>query len=218
VDAHKGLVVVVPRGFAVARVPEVLRAHAAWIDRAMARTSERRERAEGLALAPVPDRVELPGIGLTWALELRPSDASGVRGRVAGDTLVLSGATADREACYEAMRRAVARAARQRLPLQLGGVEAETGWHAAAVAVRRQRTRWGSCSARGSISLNESLVFLPARLVRYVLVHELAHTRRLDHSAAFWALVEAHDAQWRGARRDLRDAWRHIPAWADVRA
>jgi predicted metal-dependent hydrolase len=65
------------------------------------------------------------------------------------------------------------------------------------------------------VSLNESLVFLPQALVRYVLVHELAHTRRMDHSPAFWALVEKHDAAWRTQRRALRDAWRHVPGWAD---
>jgi len=101
------------------------------------------------------------------------------------------------------------------LPLMLGGVEAETGWRASAVSIRRQRTRWGSCNSRHAISLNESLVFLPPSLVRYVLVHELAHTKRLDHSPEFWALVEKHDAAWRAQRRALADAWRHVPGWAD---
>jgi hypothetical protein len=132
--------------------------------------------------------------------------------------LALTGKVDDREACFAALRRAVSRAAAERLPLMLGGVEAETGWSATRVSVRRQRTRWGSCSAAHAVSLNESLAFLPQRLVRYVLVHELAHTVRLDHSPAFWALVEEHDADWKTARRDLRDAWRHVPVWADPRS
>jgi predicted metal-dependent hydrolase len=157
----------------------------------------------------------MPGIGLRWTVTQRPARGPGVRGRLTGDELVLTGDVDDREACFEALRRAVARSARERLPLMLGGVEAETGWSASKVTVRRQRTRWGSCTAAHAVSLNESLVFLPQRLVRYVLVHELAHTRRLDHSPAFWALVEEYEASWRQARRDLRDAWRHVPVWAD---
>jgi predicted metal-dependent hydrolase len=215
VTPREGLVVVVPRRFPAARVPEVLASHRAWIERTLARTAERRERHAGLAGAPPPERVELPGVGLSWRVVLRAGAGSGVRATLRGGDLVLSGAVGDPVAVYDALRRAVGRAAHERLPLVLGSIEAETGWQAARVAVRRQRTRWGSCTVHGSVSLNESLVFLPPRLVRFVMVHELAHTRRLDHSPAFWSLVEGHQADWRDARRELRDGWRHVPAWAE---
>lgn len=52
-------------------------------------------------------------------------------------------------------------------------------------------TQWGSCAPRGRIMLNAALVFLPPRLQRYVIIHELAHTRRADHSPAYWREVEA---------------------------
>lgn len=57
--------------------------------------------------------------------------------------------------------------------------------------VKFATTQWGSCAPRGRIMLNSALVFLPPRLQRYVIVHELAHTRRADHSAAYWREVEA---------------------------
>jgi predicted metal-dependent hydrolase len=212
---REGLVVVVPRGFDQREVPAVLLRHAEWAKRAVARNAERSAHLTAHESGPLPVQVALPGIGLRWEVVLRPSAGVGVRGRVSADTIVLTGETGDRDACYDALRRAVARAARERLPLMLGGVEAETGWRASRVGVRRQRTRWGSCTAAGAVSLNESLVLLPASLVRYVLVHELAHTRRMDHSSAYWALVETHDAAWRTQRRALREAWRHVPGWAD---
>lgn len=215
VTPRDGLVVVVPRRFPRSRVPEVLRSHAEWIERTLARTAERRDRLAAQDAAPPPERVEMPGIGLSWAVTLAPGPGTSVRAVERAGTLALTGAVDDPGAVREALRRAVARAARERLPLALGGIEAETGWHASRVTIRRQRTRWGSCTAAGSISLNESLVFLPPRLVRFVLVHELAHTKRLDHSPHFWALVESHQADWREARRELRDAWRHVPAWAE---
>ena len=215
VSPRDGLVVVVPRGFDQRQVPAILETHEVWIRRAVARNAERRDHLSAHEDAPLPTRVELPGIGVVWEVVLRPSAGTGVRGRVSGDTIVLTGETGDHGACYEALRRAVARVARERLPLMLGGVEVETGWNASRVTVRRQRTRWGSCTAKRAISLNESLVFLPQSLVRYVLVHELAHTARMDHSPSFWALVEEHDAAWRTQRRTLRDAWRHVPGWAD---
>lgn len=215
VTPREGLVVVVPRRFPARGVSDVLRSHAAWIERATARTAEKRAHFDALLGAPLPTRVDLPGIGVSWTIALRPGSGDRVRGTARDGELVLAGAVGDRAACYEAMRRAVARAARERLPLALGGTEAETGWRASRVTVRRQRTRWGSCSARGSISLNSSLAFLPARLVRFVFVHELAHTQRLDHSPAFWELVQRHEAEWRSCRGELRDAWRHVPAWAE---
>jgi len=214
VTPEDGLVVVLPKGYPVSGVPDILRRHAAWIDRTLARTAERRLHSAASADADVPDRVELPGIGVSLPVELRAGSGLCVRGRVGSGSVVLSGAVDDREACLSALRRLVSRLARERLPLALGGIEAETGWSATGVTIRRQRTRWGSCTARRTISLNESLVFLPAHLVRHVLVHELAHTRKLDHSPHFWALVRAHDAAWQEHRRELRDAWRHVPPWA----
>lgn len=210
-----GLVVVVPRGFATGRIAAIVREHAVWIARTMERTSERRAHLAALADAPVPGTVEMPGIGVRWSVALRPTPAPGVRGKVREDVLTLTGQVDDTEACLAAIRRAVARVARERLPLMLGSAEAETGWSASSVRVRRQRSRWGSCTSAGALSLNESLVFLPQRLVRYVMVHELAHTARMDHSPAFWSLVHGHETAWKDHRRELREAWRHVPPWSE---
>lgn len=81
----------------------------------------------------------------------------------------------------------------------------------ARMTVRAQRTRWGSCSSRGSISLNWRLVLLPAKLVDYVLAHELAHLREMNHSPAFWALVESVIPEFRARRRELEHAARTMP-------
>ncbi|MEW6562624.1 MAG: SprT family zinc-dependent metalloprotease [Pseudomonadota bacterium] len=66
------------------------------------------------------------------------------------------------------------------------------------------RTQWGSCSARGIVRLNWRLVQLPPRLLDYVVVHELAHLREMNHSAAFWREVEAVLPEWRSLRAELK--------------
>lgn len=79
--------------------------------------------------------------------------------------------------------------------------------HGAAVkrvTIRSQRTRWGSCSARGTISLNWRLVQAPAEVADYVIIHELMHTRHMNHSAAFWSAVAAACPRWREAERWLK--------------
>jgi predicted metal-dependent hydrolase len=72
------------------------------------------------------------------------------------------------------------------------------------VTVKDMKTRWGSCSARGTLSLSLRLAMAPPEVVDYVLVHELAHRRQLNHSAAFWALVEAHLPDHRKCREWLK--------------
>ncbi len=73
------------------------------------------------------------------------------------------------------------------------------------ITVRGQRTRWGSCSARGAISLNWRLMLLPSDLVDYVIVHELCHLRYMDHSPRFWALVARVIPNVEDYRRQLRE-------------
>ncbi|MCL2345826.1 MAG: M48 family metallopeptidase [Desulfobulbus sp.] len=66
------------------------------------------------------------------------------------------------------------------------------------------RTRWGSCSARGGIALNWRLICLPLPLVDYVVCHELAHLKEMNHGPRFWSLVEQLCPDWRTRRRELR--------------
>jgi predicted metal-dependent hydrolase len=72
------------------------------------------------------------------------------------------------------------------------------------ITIRNQRTRWGSCGRDGHICLNWRLVMMPEFVRDYVIVHELMHLRRLDHSRAFWRLVEAACPDYRRARQWLR--------------
>lgn len=82
------------------------------------------------------------------------------------------------------------------------------------MSIRHQRSRWGSCSASGRISLNARLMFCPPETVRYVLIHELAHTEHLDHSPAFWARVAELMPDHELARRALNRVWQQLPDWA----
>jgi len=74
-----------------------------------------------------------------------------------------------------------------------------------AIRLSSARTQWGSCNARGVVSLNWQLVKLPLPLIDYVVVHELAHLREMNHSAAFWRVVEAVCPDYRELRARLHD-------------
>jgi hypothetical protein len=66
------------------------------------------------------------------------------------------------------------------------------------------KTQWGCCTARGTVRLNLQLIKLPLRLVDYVVVHELAHLREMNHSAAFWRVVESACPDYAKLRRELK--------------
>jgi hypothetical protein len=93
------------------------------------------------------------------------------------------------------------------------GLARETGLSFSRVQVRRQRTRWGSCSPGGTISLNCCLLFQSAAVVRYLLLHELCHIRHMNHSRRFWRLVARHEPNYRALDRVLTQGWRNVPAW-----
>jgi predicted metal-dependent hydrolase len=223
--ARDGLVVVVPHGFDAAKIPEILERKRRWIERAAARAGARRTGSAAGAGQFMPREIELPCLGATWTVEYASVRAgatdekgTGIRTLVRerpGRRLVVHGDEEDGAACRAALRRWLVRRARKTLVPRLAVLAYENGFTLGPVSVRMQRTRWASCSRRGAVSLNAKLLFLSPELVDYVLLHELCHTVRPDHSPAFWSLLSEYDPGCRGKRRELRNAQAVIPAWFD---
>jgi predicted metal-dependent hydrolase len=109
----------------------------------------------------------------------------------------------------EVTREARARARRE-LPPRLLALAAERGLTVSKISVRNQKWRWGSCSRRGHICLNWRLVAAPAWVRDYVMIHEIMHLRRMDHSRKFWNLVAEACPEYQEARRWLREHGRSL--------
>lgn len=73
------------------------------------------------------------------------------------------------------------------------------------IVIKEQKTRWGSCSSKGNLNFNWKLVLMPERIMDYVVVHELAHRKQMNHSPAFWREVEAILPDYRERRQWLRE-------------
>jgi predicted metal-dependent hydrolase len=207
-----GLEVVIPRGFNPKHIPPILQKKQAWIRRASKRLEERRKLLEA---GPVlPELVSLSAIGEIWQVEYRSTPSTRVTvTEKAGQRLVLSGAVDRVDLCQSALRKWTTRKAKQHLPPWLRKISEKEKLPFDKVTIRGQKTRWGSCSTRKTISLNYKLLFLTPALVRYVLIHELCHTKHLDHSKRFWALVGEKEPNYKQLKIDLRAAWCHLPGW-----
>jgi predicted metal-dependent hydrolase len=109
-----------------------------------------------------------------------------------------------RPAVPVAERQALRARAALELPVRLHELAALHGLEVRRVSIRSQQTRWGSCGRDGHICLNWRLLLMPDQVRDYVLIHELMHLRRMDHSPAFWHLVGEACPDYAAARQWLR--------------
>lgn len=205
--------VVVPLRHSAAGVARFVAENRAWI-----RTTLREfEREYGPAPRIVlPTRLVLRATGETWTVQFRRSPGGKPRLRESTERLVVEADHCAPEIWGPLLRHWLQQHAKRELTPWLDAVAREMGVRYRRVQVRGQRTRWGSCSDAGTISLNYSLLFLPPRLVRYLFIHELSHLKQLDHSPKFWAKVAGFAPQWRRAERELREARRLVPDWVEL--
>jgi predicted metal-dependent hydrolase len=203
--------VVVPPRTSRAAVEQFVAQHREWIERKRAATP--RPNAQPFP----PPRIELAALDEVWRVH-----SSGGAGRLRVATqnglLVLTGVARSAQESQHKLRAWLMQHAAQRLGAILDGAARELGFRYERLSIRRQRTRWGSCSARGTISLNCCVLFQTPQVLRYLLVHELVHTRHMNHSARFWAAVAERCPDYRRLDRELLDGWRRVPSWVFAEA
>jgi predicted metal-dependent hydrolase len=107
------------------------------------------------------------------------------------------------DAAHKASIRALRKEAEALLPQRLRALSAQTGLDFATVAVKQLKSRWGSCNTHKEIVLNLYLMQLPWHLIDYVLVHELTHTKVMQHGAPFWKEMERHLPNAKALRKQM---------------
>ena len=140
-------------------------------------------------------------------------EGEGCNAAAGSSRLQLSGSISDPAAWRSVLRRWLIERGREHLIPRAEDMAHALGIHIERVSIRCQKTRWGSYSTKGTISLNAQLLFLPERLVRYVLAHELCHAVHANHSPSFWRLLQTHEPDADRLRTELRAARRFVPGW-----
>jgi predicted metal-dependent hydrolase len=197
-----GLEVVVPRGTASGRIDQVLREKARWITTTLDRVAR-----EAATSAPVPleDGQTLPFAGVRIRLSIALGAPAGrIRARLHGETLALTVADTGQETLRTALETWYRHQAKEVLATRIALYNRSYGFQVGRVAIKEQKSRWGSCSRQGNLNFNWRLLLAPLSVLDYVVVHELCHLKELNHSSRFWRLVARVCPDYAAQRRWLR--------------
>lgn len=189
IKPYLGLEVVIPTRFPKKAVPELIRQHAEWIRQQLGKHQQR------FVKPALPAEIFLPINNSFTSIASSSYESKTYQDRLS----------------Y--LRQCTRKQAWAILPPMLEALSESCGLAYKKVSIRSQKTRWGSYSSRGTISLNDQLVFVPAATAQYLMIHELCHTRYMNHSAKFWQLVESICADYRYHERVLNRARERIPEW-----
>ena len=200
--------VVVPPRTSRATVSAFVSEHRDWIE--TRRQAALRQKPPDTPFPP--QLIALPGVYESWRVHLAGGTGR-VRIREGDELLWIAGDCGAPQVLKDALRGWLLLHAQRVLAEHLADCAREFGFAYGRLSIRRQRTRWGSCSARGTISLNCCILFQPPEVLRYLLIHELSHTRHMNHSRAFWECVARCCPDYRKLDRQLLDGWRRVPSW-----
>jgi predicted metal-dependent hydrolase len=202
-----GVEIVVPPRTPARRVSEFVSEHREWIER------QRRRTAPANDWPLPPQLLSLTAIGEQWRCQTLPGTGPVRLRETEPNELQITGRLDDRERLRRQLVNWLMQRARLHFDAPLRALAAQMGVQPGRLQVRCQRSRWGSCSRRATISLNSCLLFQRPAVLRYLMIHELSHLRHMNHSERFWAEVARHQPDWKALDRELLHSWRLVPSW-----
>jgi predicted metal-dependent hydrolase len=187
VDIH-GVTVIVP-DLAEIQPKELLQENAVWVVEKQREFDQHREK--------IPDRTfeegeVFPLLGAGRELVVEPAQSH----TVTDSSIRLRKSTVEQSTVKQVLENVYRRKAREHFSERADLYADQMGVEYGKIEIRNQRTKWGSCSTTGTISLNWRLLMAPPDVVDYVVIHELAHLQEPNHDSAFWSLVSQYDPEY----------------------
>ena len=201
-----GLTVVVPRSYGLNQLTSFLEAKQSWILGNLAKCEEIQSLYAGKELKN-GDTIPYLGRNLKLVIQENHRNASNVK--LVQDILIVSLRPGNGRLNI-ALERWYRMQAAELMKKKVDELSARLGISYTRLTIRGQKTRWGSCSRKGNLSFNWKLLMAPEPVIDYVIIHELAHLKEMNHTKRFWAIVDEYCPQWRKYRKWLRDFNIHL--------
>jgi len=201
VRSETGLTVVIPKSYNARYIPDLLEAKRGWILSKLAKYDQlRSHRTEN----ELKSGDTLTYLGQHLEVVVQQNHGSGDSVRLERNKLIVV-LRAENGRLDLALERWYRMQAADLIRGKVERASAHLGLTYNRVIIRGQKTRWGSCSHKGNLSFNWKLIMAPEPVIDYVIIHELAHLREMNHTKRFWGLVAEHCPQWREHKKWLRD-------------
>lgn len=207
---HRGLRVGAPNRSSLRDVESLILRHGEWVVQKLDEWRTRRRPD----LLQIVDGVQLPMLGRQLEVRLASGANRGVWN--VPDSVGISALTLCLRSPADAGRvleKALRESARELFLTRLAHYAALLGVAMPRLTLSAARTRWGSCSLQTGIRLNWRLIHFPLHVIDYVVAHELAHLREMNHSPRFWSVVGSLYPDYRVARDELKTLAAHCPLW-----
>ncbi len=210
-----------------------------WIENQVAKAQKRAEESGANGLGDsgcrsskngknkLPDSIHLVAVGEVWPVVYEIVKTDKITLEVRKANLELAGKSAykpredhlavrgpDQQFFPHILQQWLLRVAKHHLPVETVRLAAQYGFKINRVTVKRQKTRWGSCSGKSNINLNYRLMLLRPDLVRLVIMHEFCHLKHMNHGEEFYRLLASYCPDWKELNKELRRAERALPAWS----
>lgn len=214
---RRGVEVVVPIKKKLSHnvIQEFLQKKQAWIDRSKKKIFFTESNYQTPSL---PSHIYLRPLNQRWSVRYLSMSHKKINFHAnLNHEITLLGPIQNETNCFDQLRRWLKQFAKAYLTEQLNLLSNETGLRFQNLSIRNNLTRWGSCSAKADINLCCKLMFLPYSLMRYVLLHELCHTKYMNHGKRFWKLLTYYDPSAKIHSKELARANEWVPAWVQER-
>jgi predicted metal-dependent hydrolase len=201
VRPQTGLTVVVPHSYKIGQLPGLLESKKRWISNSLARCSNFQS---PYAEEELGSGDTIPYLGRDLKLVKRENHSEVDSVTLEGDTLAVSHGLSKNGILELALEQWYRAEAARLINERVDRLSSQMGTHCKRIVIRGQKTRWGSCSHKKNLSFNWKLIMAPEPVIDYVVIHELAHLKEMNHSKRFWELVAQHCHRWREYRKWLR--------------
>ena len=193
---ESGLSVIVPRRYSMLTVKRFLELKRRWILEKIEEFKLRERHFE----APAFDNINY--LGRTLKLVQLHGKQEYAQASFIRDKIIISAGNAERTG--QLLKEWYLREAKELISRKIAVFSKQLGVNYNKVTVKTVRTRWGSCSRLGNLSFNWKLITVPEEVVDYVIIHELCHLKRMDHSSSFWRLVQKYSPDYNLHRKWLK--------------